>query len=58
MRPAEGPQRREVRVSNRSWEYHQHERDRAVTLGLFGIIAIIVVVALFVAAAVAWSLVP
>lgn len=38
--------------------YHQGERDRAATLGFFGIVAILLLIAMFVAAAVAWAYAP
>lgn len=40
------------------WEYHQDERDKYAALGIFGTVAVILVIVCFVAAAIAQSLAP
>lgn len=40
------------------WEYHQDTRDKYAALGIFGAVAVILVIVCFVAAAIAQSLAP
>lgn len=40
------------------WEYHQDERDKYAALGIFGVVAVVLVIVCFVAAAIAQSLAP
>lgn len=40
------------------WEYHQDSRDKYAALGIFGAVAILLLIVCFVAAAVAWVYAP